>query len=329
MFDTKALRSRLAKISKEYTSGELGVGVGAFAEPESKSWFEYAHTPHLLHLGTARVLRAASEAARLAGGVLIFCVNDHLPARELAESRRLPLVLQGLSTAAGPDLGLSGALTKMGMDMVASPDADHIDAFCKRWCQLDRSNSSRIERICADLTSAAAKATSYAAFLTRVMLQTTGTHALCLPSSVLAANFPHEIETLGLNGHLWLHCKSCGYRLGRVAAQDVCRVCGGVETRSMLDVVGRQVLMNAAHLSLRFCGSPKPYQEEADTFSTRVGTIAPPRMHVTGKVVVIGSNKRSFGRVNLLELMSYGHTVDKLETASSNLDVTLRLDAPQ
>jgi hypothetical protein len=328
-------RRRAVQLGLEFMAGRLGLasaalsGLAAKAGEPGRSWIEYAHTPHLFHLGTARVMREAARQAKSLDGVFVYFLNDHLPARELGESRYLPLSVNGHEVANPPSFALTAAQGKRGMIRVEPPSAGTISRFAARWVEIEPPFRSAIESVAGRLSSAAATTTDHAAFLCRVMLETTKTMPLCVPTSAVMNAFPEWRAPMTAEGRLWNHCAACGYRLGRAGAAPApaCPSCGGTD-RPMLvpDVVARQAVANTCGLALRVCGRHKPYQNESDGLSQRFEIPPPRRLRVTGAARVRDRSGKLIDRVNLLQWISRAGTVESLDGANAADDVVV--DAP-
>jgi hypothetical protein len=332
------VRADMARIASEFMIERMGMQRANVEQQVNRAlqpgcaWLEYAHTPHLMHLGTARILRSAAEQARNAKGSLVFCINDHLPARELAESRYLPLKLTGAKTPQMPSLGTIGRAAKQAMSELTAPSELSMRQFMQRWTQLEPGRTDSIKRICADLSHISASSRDHAAFLARVMLYSTGTEALCIPSSAL------DMELLcdpalraALAPRTWWHCANCGYRLARAESGQAepghssCPVCTFSEAPVRRpDVICRQVLLNQCQLAVRFCGASKPYQAVADQHPGGSACRAPQRQHFTGRLSIDHPvTGMAVDRVNLLEWLTRGGAMDVLVGSDPAQDISL------
>jgi hypothetical protein len=328
-------RRRAVQLGLEFMAGRMGLapsvlsGLAAEAGEPGRPWIEYAHTPHLFHLGTARVMREAARHAKSSDGMLVYFLNDHLPARELAESRYLPLSVSGHEVANPPSFALTAPQGKRGMTRVAPPSAGTISRFAARWVEIEPPLRSAIEGIVGRLSDAAAATADHAAFLCRVMLEATQTMPLCVPTSAVMGAFPEWSARMTAEGRLWHHCAVCGYRLGRAGAapSPACPTCAATDRPMIVpDVVARQTVANTCGLALRVCGRHKPYQDESDGLSQRFEVPPPPRLRVTGAARVRGRSGKLVDRVNLLQWIACGGAVESLDGADAAGDVIV--DAP-
>ena len=325
-------RRRVMQLGLDFMASRMGFtqsalsGLAAKAAVPSCPWIEYAHTPHLFHLGTARVMLEAERQAKSLDGVLVYFLNDHLPARELGESRYLPLSVNGHEVANPPSFALTSAQGKRGMHRVGPPSAAAFAQFAARWTEIEPRLGAAIGSVAGGLADAAAANADHAAFLCRVMLEATKTMPLCVPTSRVMAAFPEWSGRLTTAGRIWQHCAACGYRLGRVSAAPApaCPSCKGMDRPELVpDVVARQTVANTLGLELRVCGRHKPYQDESDGLSQRFDVPPPRRLRVTGAVRVRDTSGFMVDRFNLLQWIARGGVIESLDGANADEDVTV------
>lgn len=292
-------------------------------------WVEYAHTPHLPHVGTARVLLTAASVAASTGGTLILCMNDQLPPRDLVEARRLPIIRQSSEVSGSPTLALSKTDQKKALCFLPPPSDECLNAFECRWLQIDPNRRHEIRNIVEALRATAATVSDLAAWFARLMCDLLGVEPVVIPTSeILKVLDPGFGNILDDNDLTWGHCCKCGYRLGRVhEAAGPCPTCGKSElVLKVPDVKGRQVILNIAEPSSRICGREKPYQSIANSKTTEIfGCGAPPRLRVSGAVrVALKPGGQVEDRVNLLDALASGIVMDRvLGECSPQDNVTL------
>ncbi len=276
-------------------------------------WVEFAHTPQLPHLGVVRMLATAHAEAGRRGGLLLFCVNDHLPARELAESRYLPLILKsGKKVAESPSFGLSKASAKQAMNAISGPRPERLREFRERWLALT-ADAARVNALAADLEGFALRSTSHADWLVNAMLGWfSPERVLILPTTRLQSTLPDVFDFLANVDpqRFWHHCAECGYRLGRLSQEhSPCPICAALGRRLLPDVVARQAIVNALGLSLRVCGREKPYQSAADDLSLSVwACAAPERLRMARESILsvtTRDGKHVLERINLIQALMY------------------------
>lgn len=307
-------RSTVIGIAEDFMRRRMGLEVEVVTRVvnsarSNTAWIEYAHTPHLPHVGTARIIQFAAEYSSNQNGSFILYINDHLAPRDIPEARYLPLAVAGSVIAKAPTLGLSGVQTKQGMHCLSPPSERSINSMRSRWTDIIPKAKNEINEIMDVMASWSQRSSDHSAFLTNSMIQYLDPPPLCVPSSVLigAARITESelISDLDSWGHLWIVCSSCGYRLGRPDTHvESCPVCKSRETPDLMpDVVARQVLSNVTNLSRRVCGQNKPYQEVSDATSSKLNIAPPARIHVTGKVSTI-MNSKIVDRINIYQLIS-------------------------
>jgi hypothetical protein len=330
-----AFRSGLLGLARTMMIDRMALPAGmvnrliADAAQPGASWLEFAHTPQLPHVGVARAFLAAHQRALAMGARLIFCVNDQLPARELAESRRLPLYLDGVECANPPSLAIAKKDQKIAMANLPAPSLEVIQRFLARWSQLEPKQHAAIQLLTKDAITCTPPASDMAAWLCRAMIRMLDILPIVVPTSRLLAadrhGFERELQQAGL---MWSHCDRCGYRLGRVGqAAGTCPSCHHAgPSIPVPDVVGRQVFMNGARLAERVCGRPKPYQDIADSTTVQLrGERAPPRLRVTGTVKVrLDDGGPDLDTINFLQAASRNSAiVRQLAAAKPDQDMLL------
>lgn len=329
---TDNYRDRMLAIAMDFMRSRMGIPESQLAEitrytkDKNLAWVEYAHTPHLFHLGTVRVMLEAATYSELSTSPFIFFVNDHLPARELSESRYFPFFKNGRLIAKAPTFGLSTINAKRGMCHVPAPSFASLKDFKRRWEELEPAMRSSIDAVMNHVFAAASETRDYASFLTRVMLQLLNVYPICVASSELIAAFPEWREILGKSGRLWSHCLSCGYRLNRMVGRNSSRCClcgSNGDTYLVPDVVGRQIIANGCGFAVRFCGKEKKYQLEADEVSAGLGLSVPKRMHVTGRTRVRNQQGVEIDRVNVLQWYLHHPTLLEQSKISISEDIML------
>lgn len=272
-------------------------------------WVEFAHTPQLPHLGIARLFLVAQREAQRRDGVFVYCVNDHLSASLLPESRYLPFHSGRAWVAKPPHLGLSKPQAKGAMFMLPPPSANQLAAFCDRWVDVDRKRADQIRRVCDFFEHCATQTKSLASWATRITLEALGITALVLPTSRMAQALTDAYSVLANRGreHGWSLCPACGYRLGvwetRVSACSICHT----RIHSTLfapTVIGRQAAANLLQFDLRVSGGERSYQDIADSVtSSLVGAESPPRLRVTGACLLLRSDG-NVDRMNLFQALT-------------------------
>jgi len=309
------LRANLAEISNAWMAGACGFEKG-YADPLGERLVdprvplvEFAHTPQMPHMGVVRQFLVAQRLARRLDGVLVYAVNDHLPAAELPESRYLPFKVSDRVVPRSPQFGPGKKLGKSGMAWLAAPDDAALQSFVQRWRELQPERKARIDAVAEILRGAAQQCTSFAAWLTRVTIELLQLELAAVPTTEFAEISSEPMETIKKRSDAgWACCANCGYRSGRwpIANNTHCRKCGHTAFRFLPDVVSRQLGMNLAPLAYRICGQAKPYQDEADQATRRTFEVeAPQRIKVTGKTVIRSeSSGETINRMNLLQVVS-------------------------
>lgn len=316
----KRLRQQTLKVARNYMHRDLGwtdrhiIDMLSYAASPDTCWVEFAHTPQLPHLGIARLILTAAQEAASCSGVLLYCVNDHLPPRDLPESRYMPFYNEHGRVAKSPRFGPPKAQAKWAMSHLPAPDISILEDFQQRWITLAHGQSTAaVRRVSQAMISAAEECTSFAAWLTRVTFDALDLKPIVLPTSRLEVALPEQIETLHAHSfiHGWSDCQKCGYRLGRwPVALEHCSCCKTPISDNgdfHPDVIGRQAVVNNLDLDLRVCGRSKPYQQQADELTyVLLRRSAPPRLHVTGlsRMMFLPHQEEGEARFNLFQALT-------------------------
>jgi hypothetical protein len=307
------VRSSLIELSRRYHEQDLGLPLAPdiCLRARTGPWIEFAHTPQLPHLGVVRLLLSAAAEARRSGGVFAFCLNDQLGARELPESRYVPYCVRGRFVAKPPSFGLSKT-SSVPMAILPPPAIASVDAFRTRLRELrPRGDDAWLFEA---FKASAERCRSYASWITHVSLSLLGLSPLIIPTWRLAEALPVEfLQTSAKHPErFWLHCGSCGVRIGRANSYGArcphCRDENATADRIIPDVVARQCLMNiAGTVSMRLSGREKSYQSEADTFyRDALGRTPPVRRRITGRAIAIDSSGHPIERCNLVQVLLDG-----------------------
>jgi hypothetical protein len=255
---------------------------------------------------------SASRIATENDGLLLFCLNDHLPPRALPETRYLPLFSpEGRLISNPPNIGLSKLQSKRSQSRIPRPSETEIEIFFKRWTELTPRATSRIVALRQIFHTAAGAATTLAEWHGALMMTFFCTCKVRLLFTsklreVMPTEFHHVLFHFPEN--FWGHCANCGYRLIRWDQQDniiPCASCGNTEQLEPLpDVIARQVIINILKPWGRICGRQKPYQSQADEISAGLGMPVPVRFRVPGPSRLMLPNGRFIDRFNAFQALA-------------------------
>jgi hypothetical protein len=112
-------RSALLAAAEEYAGDRMGL---SFAQPHPNDhWIEFAHTPHLGHLGFVRMLVKAADLACRSRHGLIFFANDHLMVRSYAPIRYIAVGQKRVS------LGIPSSQRSLAICQADPPRRDKLE----------------------------------------------------------------------------------------------------------------------------------------------------------------------------------------------------------
>lgn len=291
-------RARIGGLAESYMLEEMGFltpggreALAAFRSRETPL-VETAHTPHFPSIGAARVLFTGMRAARELEGVHVHFINDHLPARLLAESRYVPVYHDGVQVADCPRFGPGKLEAKYGMNTLPPPSGEEIEGFMTRLSRLLPSVGSAIDGLTQSFQESRLRAKSYSGWLMRGTAALLGMErTVFVPTSQLVQVLTEAASRVLSHDedHAWIHCGSCGYRIGRSRQAPVlCSVCGSTEVGLVVpDVEGRQAIVSELGIDIRVSGRSKPYHLQADQLTRQVFDVEPTtRMCVAGRTAV-------------------------------------------
>ena len=312
-----SLRLQTARLAVRWMTENMGWSqnvvdpVAARFAASSTRIVEVAHTPHLFHLGTARLLIEAEREANFHDGVVLFCVNDHLPVASLPECRFLPLIGDKGTIAKPPRFGPGKRGNKNGMAWCPPPSLEKLDVMAERWRQLRLRHMHRFENQMRLLRRASSETNSLAAWLVRVCLENLQICPIVLPTTLLnqivrSANMKFDDSVLALG---WQYCPICGYRMERWHGVEVdqCPYCQSTHSGNFFipDVVGRQIIANKIGITTRLSGRYKSYHIDSDERSKSCDIAPPPRKLIDGESVWMPAwTDEPLRRANLFQVIA-------------------------